>query len=69
MAARKQFLSSKKADPELVSLFESTRSIQVTEEMLREQRISFAFGNAFHSDGVTKDTVRLASSHIRLVSP
>jgi hypothetical protein len=68
MAARKQFLSSKPADPELVSLFETTRSIQVTEEMLREQRISFAFGNALHSDRVTKDSVRLASSHIRLAS-
>ena len=68
MAMRKQFLSSKAADPELVSLFESTRSIRVTEEMLREQRISFAFGNALHSDGVTKDSVRIASSHIRLAS-
>jgi len=39
----------------------------VTEEELQEQRISFAFGNAPDSPLITKDSVRLASKHIRLL--
>ena len=66
MAIRKQFLSSKKPDSELMDLIAKSRAIEVTEEMLREQRISFAFGNALHSDSVTKDSVRTTSQHIRL---
>ena len=66
VAIRKQFLSSKKPDSELMDLIAKSRAIEVTEEMLREQRISFAFGNALHSDSVTKDSVRTTSQHIRL---
>lgn len=66
MAIRKQFLSTKKPDAELLELFVKSRTIEVTEEMLREQRISFAFGNALHTDSVTKDSVRSSSQHIRL---
>jgi hypothetical protein len=66
VAIRKQFLSSRKPDSELMDLIAKSRAIEVTEEMLREQRISFAFGNALHADSVTKDSVRTTSQHIRL---
>jgi hypothetical protein len=39
----------------------------VTEEELREQRVIFAFGNAPESELITKDSVRAASTHIRLL--
>jgi len=41
----------------------------VTEEELREQRISFAFGNApADAKNITKDSVRHASANIKLRS-
>jgi hypothetical protein len=68
MADRKQFLNSAPADPELLRLLEETRGRAVSEDELREQRISFAFGNApADSELITKDSVRDASSKIRLI--
>ena len=68
MADRKQFIGDMKTDPELVKALEVARQKPVTEEDLREQRISFAFGNAPASaKGITKDSVRKASEHIRLL--
>jgi hypothetical protein len=66
MAARKQFNSSLTVDADLSSLLDQARSKPVSEEELREQRVSFAFGNAPQSDLITKDSVRLASQNIRL---
>jgi hypothetical protein len=68
MADRKQFFGDIKADVELTKMLESSRQTPVTEDELREQRISFAFGNAPASaDNITKDSVRQASEHIRLL--
>ncbi len=65
MADRKQFFGEIKADPELTRILEASR--QVTEDELREQRISFAFGNApANANNITKESVRQASEHIRL---
>jgi hypothetical protein len=67
MADRKQFQNVKPADPELMRLLEASRNKVISEEELREQRISFAFGNAPDSELITKDSVRHASKHIRLL--
>ena len=66
MADRKQFQNVKEPDAELVRLLEASRKRHITEEELREQRISFAFGNAPASAHNTKESVRFASEHIRL---
>jgi hypothetical protein len=68
VAERKQFQNVPTTDPELGRLLREARDRTVTEEELREQRISFAFGNApaSLSDQITKESVRIASSHIRL---
>ncbi|HLH09964.1 MAG TPA: hypothetical protein VKW78_22180 [Terriglobales bacterium] len=67
MADRKQFFGDINADPELQKALENSRTVAVTEEELREQRISFAFGNApANARNITKDSVRQASEHIRL---
>jgi hypothetical protein len=68
MADRKQFLEVLDADEELVRLLDASRDQAVTDDVLREQRVSFAFGNALNSEGVTKETVRHASNHVRLIS-
>lgn len=68
MADRKQFIGEIKTDPELAKALETARQKPVTEDELREQRISFAFGNAPASaKGITKESVRQASEHIRLL--
>ena len=65
MADRKQFFGEVKADPDLKKMLEESHP--VTEEELREQRISFAFGNAPANATNTKESVRQASEHIRLL--
>ncbi|WP_434288423.1 hypothetical protein [Celeribacter sp. SCSIO 80788] len=66
MADRKQFLSSVADSEELLKLLEASRKKEVTDEILHEQRISFAFGNAMENASITKDSVRKASQSIRL---
>jgi hypothetical protein len=66
MAARKQFQSSLVPSPELERLLNEAKTREVTEDVLREQRISFAFGNAPVSANITKESVRFSSKHIRL---
>lgn len=68
MADRKQFFGEIKADPELAKALEASSKKPVTEEELREQRISFAFGNApAGATNITKDSVRHASENIQLL--
>lgn len=67
MADRKQFAGEIKADPELQKILDSCKEKPITEEELREQRISFAFGNApANAQNITKDSVRHTSENIRL---
>jgi hypothetical protein len=66
MADRKQFHSNLTITPELAELLRVARQQPVTEEELREQRVSFAFGNAPENALITKDSVRWASENIRL---
>jgi len=69
MAERKPFIGSIKSDPDLTKLIAETRNSPVTEDELREQRISFAFGNApANAKNITKDSVRQTSQHIKLRS-
>ena len=65
MADRKQFLGDVPVDPEIEKLLENAGP--VTEEQLREQRISFAFGNSPDSEFITKESVRRASQSILLI--
>jgi hypothetical protein len=67
MADRKQFFGDMKADPKLLELLETAAQKTVTEEELREQRISFAFGNApADANEITKESLRHASENIKL---
>jgi hypothetical protein len=69
MADRKQFFGDITPDPELAELLKTAGQATVTEEDLREQRISFAFGNApADAKNITKASVRHTSEHIRLKS-
>ena len=68
MADRKQFSNVAPPDQDLVDLLVRSREILVTDEDLREQRISFAFGNApASSQLITKASVRLTSESVMLI--
>jgi hypothetical protein len=64
MAARKQFLTSGPVDADLKALLEKAKTTRITEAQLKEQRVSFAFGNAPDSDLITKETVRFSADHV-----
>ncbi len=67
MADRKQFLGDMSINPRLLELLDSSAGIMATEEDLKAQRISFAFGNApADVKGITKESVKLASENLRL---
>jgi hypothetical protein len=68
MADRKQFLGVAQANADLLRLLNESRDRTVSDEELREQRISFAFGNALNSNRITKESVRCASQSVRLFS-
>jgi hypothetical protein len=67
MATRKYFQSNLPVDPELEALLREARTRVISDEEFREQRISFAYGNAM-SDSITKESVRRSAEHIRLKS-
>ncbi|MEM7729938.1 MAG: hypothetical protein AAF311_11805 [Pseudomonadota bacterium] len=68
MAERKQFIGELSVDEELMALLSKTKDVVVTDDQLKEQRISFAFGNSPDSEFITKDTVRRSSKSVRLAS-
>jgi hypothetical protein len=69
MADRKQFLRNVDADPELAQILERSKNVVVSDAELREQRISFAYGNAPQSSEhrITKQSIKAASEHIKLL--
>lgn len=66
MPARKQFQNDLPVPADLEALLQEAKKKTVTEDELREQRVSFAFGNAPQSDLITKESVRRSSQNIRL---
>ena len=66
MAARKSVLKSAPPRPELSKRLAASIAAGVSNEQLREQRVSFAYGNAPEGSRITKDSARRASEHPRI---
>jgi len=66
MAIRKPAISQAPPRPELERLLEEARRTGVTEDQLREQRASFAYGNAPENSRITKESARAAANSLRL---
>ncbi len=62
MSDRKQFITSSPIRDDLKVALEKTKDVVVSDEQLREQRISFAYGNAPASSHSTKDEVKKAAT-------
>lgn len=68
MVARKSVIKPAPDRPKLNELLAKAKGQGVTDEQLREQRVSFAYGNASaKADRITKESARTASSRNRLV--
>jgi len=52
--------------PALEALLENAKTVVLTEEQLREQRISFVYGNAPKGSRITKESARASADRIRL---
>ncbi len=67
MADRKPILGESPPRPELDLVFEAARTNGVSDAVLQEQRISFAYGNAPKNSEISKESVREASRTVRLI--
>lgn len=66
MAERKVAIRRAPDRPELRALLERARSVTLTEEDLREQKVSFVYGNAPKGSGITRESAREAVDRIRI---
>lgn len=69
MAERKAALHRAPERPDLKALLEQAKTVILTDEQLKEQRASFAYGNAPKGSRITKASATSASGRIRLSDP
>lgn len=69
MAARKSVLKPAPQRTELERLLAESVAAGVTDEQLREQRISFVYGNAPEGSRITRDSARSATESMRISRP
>jgi len=68
MAERKTAIVRAPKRPDLEALLEKDKKAGVTDEVLQEQRASFAYGNAPKGSRINKASARSASKSLRLAS-
>jgi hypothetical protein len=66
MAERKPSATRAPRRPDLERLLELNKAVGVTEQIIQEQRASFAYGNAPKGSRITKASARSASQTVRL---
>ncbi len=66
MAERKTTLRRAPQRPALEALLAKDKAAGVSEEVLQEQRASFAYGNAPKGSGISKASARTAVNTLRL---
>lgn len=66
MAARQSIMKPAPKRPELDRLVAESLRAGVTDDLLQEQRISFAYGNAPRGSTITKDSARKAARGVRV---
>jgi hypothetical protein len=68
MAERKSVLKRAPERPDLDKLLENAKMVTITDELLREQRASFVYGNAPEGSKITKDSARASADKIRVTA-
>ncbi|MHB8885073.1 MAG: hypothetical protein ACYC5H_08280 [Methylovirgula sp.] len=69
MAERKSALKRAPERPVLEKLLERAKTAIVTDDLLREQRASFVYGNAPHGSRITKESALTSTTRIRVTRP
>lgn len=69
MAERKSARPRAPERPALDRLLERAKTIVMTDEQLKEQRVSFVYGNGPKGSRTAKEEVRRAVGSLRLVDP
>lgn len=68
MAERKSALKSAPNRPDLDALIAKAQEVEISDEMLQEQRASFVYGNAPNGSGITKESARRSVGRMLLTS-
>jgi len=68
MAERKSAVKRAPARPELDALLEKAKKVTLTEDELREQLVSFVYGNAPKGSRITKESARKAAGRVRVLA-
>jgi len=66
MAERKAALKRAPERPELVALLEKAKGVVLTDDQLKEQRVSFVYGNAPKGSRITRDSARKSVDRVRV---
>jgi hypothetical protein len=66
MAERKSALKRAPDRPELQAMLDRAKGVVISEDVLQEQRASFAYGNAPDGSRITKASALKATKSIRL---
>lgn len=66
MVERKSALTRAPERPRLQELLAQAKTIVISDEVLREQRASFIYGNAPKGSRITRDSAKLATQRIRV---
>jgi len=67
MAERKAAFKRAPKRPHLQRLLEDARKVTLTDDQLREQRVSFVYGNAPQGSPITKESARRSVDRIWLL--
>jgi len=65
---RKSALKRAPERPTLDALLERAKTVNLTDDMLLEQRASFVYGNAPKGSRITKESARASVKRIRVVT-
>ncbi len=67
MAERKSALKRAPERPELDALLEKAKNVEISDEVLLEQRVSFVYGNAPKGSRITRESASESTKSHRVV--
>lgn len=66
MAERKSAFKRAPERPELEALLDRAKTVVMTDEQIREQQVSFVYGNAPKDSRITKESAERSARRIRV---
>ena len=69
MAERKSALKRAPERPELTKLLELAKTVNLTDDQMQDQLVSFVYGNAPSGSRITKESALRSVKRIRVTAP